>query len=137
MLTMVEYDNTINLNTHADIEDISIFPEEKEVLFFPFSAFGIEKIEQDPVDSKRYNLELKYLGKYIQNLVKNKKMIISEEKIPNTKFKENLKKSGLVKEEKTSKFNDVKIKDVINVYEDYKSSKKKCSKKWWFLAFLM
>ena len=70
-------------------------------------------------------------------MVKNKKMIISEEKIPNTKFKENLIKLGLVEEENISKFNDVKIKDVFNVYEDYKSSKKKCSKKWWFLAFLM
>ena len=65
MLTLEQYNNTMNINTHADIENISIFPTEREVLFFPFSSFGIEQIEQDPVNPNRYNLRMKYLGKYI------------------------------------------------------------------------
>ena len=29
------------LNTHADVEKFSFYPGEKEILFFPFSAFEI------------------------------------------------------------------------------------------------
>ena len=72
VLTVEKYDNTINLNTHADIENISIFPGEGEVLFFPFSSFGIEQIEQVQVNPERYNLRMKYLGKYIQDFIKEK-----------------------------------------------------------------
>ena len=136
MLTVEKYDNTININTHADIENISIFPEEREVLFFPFSSFGIEKIEQDPVIPERYNLRMKYLGKYIQDFIKDKKFIEMEKLIPKTKFKDGLEKFGLVKEEKTNTFKEMKVKDVINDYEKYESSKRKCSKKWWFLALI-
>ena len=44
VLYILEKDDKIeyNLSTHGDIEDISCFPGEKEVLFFPFSAFEIK-----------------------------------------------------------------------------------------------
>ena len=38
-----------NLSTHADIEKISFFPREKEVLFFPFSAFKIKEMNEKKV----------------------------------------------------------------------------------------
>ena len=43
MLTVVEYDNTFNLNTHAYIKDISIIPDEEEVLFFLFLLLELIK----------------------------------------------------------------------------------------------
>ena len=33
------------LSTHADIEKISYLPNEKEVLFFPFSSFETQDIQ--------------------------------------------------------------------------------------------
>ena len=62
MLTVVEADNEYNLNTHTDIEELSCFPVEKEVLFFPFSAFGIEDFTYDS-EKKIHILKLIYLQK--------------------------------------------------------------------------
>ena len=45
-LFILEKDNNIdyNLSTHADIEKLSFYPGEKEVLFLPFSSFEIKEI---------------------------------------------------------------------------------------------
>ena len=50
-----------DFKTHADIEEFSINPYEKLVLFFPFSAFGIENFQYNPIE-KQYNIELVYYG---------------------------------------------------------------------------
>ena len=44
ILFILEKDENLgnNLATHGDIEKISFYPKEKEVLFFPFSAFEIK-----------------------------------------------------------------------------------------------
>ena len=44
VLYIVENDSELdyNLATHGDIENISFYPNEKEVLFFPFSSFEIK-----------------------------------------------------------------------------------------------
>ena len=73
MLYVIGYNKSIDLKTHEDIEEISIIPEEREILFFPFSSFGIQRIEKDPNDTNRYNLKLINLGKYIKDFEKNKK----------------------------------------------------------------
>ena len=48
VLYTIEKDEIIdfNLATHSDIEQISKYPEEKEVLFFPFSSFEIKEIKE-------------------------------------------------------------------------------------------
>ena len=63
VLFILEKDNNIdyNLSTHADIEKISFYPNEKEVLFFPFSSFEIKEIKKV---NDRYEIKLLYLGKY-------------------------------------------------------------------------
>ena len=134
MLYVIGYNKSIDLKTHEDIEEISIIPEEREILFFPFSSFGIQRIEKDPNDTNRYNLKLINLGKYIKDFEKNKKLYSPDKTLPNTDFKKYFEESGLSKKDKQEKFNEIKIKDVFTNYENYKSSKSKCSKKWWFLA---
>ena len=59
MLILKAFSNEFDLKTHADIEEFSYYPNEKEVLFFPFSAFGINKFEYNPVKSL-YIVELIY-----------------------------------------------------------------------------
>ena len=63
MLILKAFSNEFDLKTHADIEEFSYYPNEKEVLFFPFSAFGINKFEFNPVKSL-YIIELIYYGKF-------------------------------------------------------------------------
>ena len=104
---------------HADIEELSCFDYEKEVLFFPFCAFGIDKFEIhfDPVkNNNRYEIELIYLGqyKYIYDKIDNK-----DELIPNTKFKQIFEKSGLANE----KVKNAKIKN-LSAEEEIKKEKK-------------
>ena len=120
-----EYD----LLTHADIEELSTFGYEKEVLFFPFSAFGIQDFEYDYFRN-RYVIKLIYLGKYIKHFESDKKFNISNDQLPNSYFKDLLEKSGLVEKEKVEK---IKIKDISKKYKVYKENKnhqkKCCSKK--------
>ena len=51
-----------DLKTHADIEEFSINPQERVVLFFPFSAFGIVDFIFNHVKNL-YTIELLYYGK--------------------------------------------------------------------------
>ena len=63
-LLILKTDNKeFDLKTHADIEEFSFYPNEKEVLFFPFSAFGIVDFKFTPVKNL-YNFELIYYGKF-------------------------------------------------------------------------
>ena len=81
-----------SLYSHIKIGDISIYPEEKEILFLPFTCFEILKVipneenENLSCISKKksvayYIIELIYKGKYEKELKK-------EEIIPNSKFEE-------------------------------------------------
>ena len=57
VLYILEKDDNIgyNLSTHGDIEKISYFPNEREVLFFPFSSFEIKDIQYI---NNRYEIKL-------------------------------------------------------------------------------
>ena len=71
VLYILEKDDKIDysLSTHSDIENISIYPYEKEVLFFPFSSFEIIKINDlDIGEEKGYEIEILYLGKYLKDM---------------------------------------------------------------------
>ena len=61
VLFILEKDNNIgyNLATHADIEKLSFYPNEKEVLFFPFSSFEIKDIKEiNNSNEKIYEIKL-------------------------------------------------------------------------------
>ena len=135
MLTLVKDEKELNLNTHIDIEELSCY-NEKDVLFFPFSAFGIDSFSIDQIN-QRYNLKLIYLGKYIKDFENDKALNISKDKLPNTNFKFLFKDSGLVKKNKINNFNDMQINEIAKEYKIYKESKnKKCNKYFWFLLLL-
>ena len=117
---IIEKDDTIgyNLSTHADIEKISFYPDEKEVLFFPFSSFEVKDIKEKVIKNEKvYNIQLLYLGKYLKNIENDKRMISNEIKIPDSEFKKQLTEFGLIKEEKMQNIN---TKIIYNNYEQYK-----------------
>ena len=60
----LEYDKDIINKSNADLTDISYFPGEKEILFFPFSSFLIKEIKKE---NGRFIIDLKYLGIYQNN----------------------------------------------------------------------
>ena len=108
-----------NLSTHGDIEKISFFPNEREVLFFPFSSFEIKSLEEKYIGKEKiYETKLLYLGKYLKDIENDNKLINNEILIPNSKFKEKLEDFGLIKKEILKKIN---IKKIYNEFKKYES----------------
>ncbi len=57
--------NNINLHeSNADIQNFSVFPEEKEILFFPGSSFIIKKLKE--LDDDKIEITLNYNGKFME-----------------------------------------------------------------------
>ena len=100
MLTIESSNENYNLHTHADIEKLSVFEEEKEVLFFPFSAFAIKDFYKDSTGKHKYELKLEYLGKYEEKFKNDKKLESQNDLLPENIFKDFLQKSGLVEKDK-------------------------------------
>ena len=92
VLYILEKDDKIeyNLLTHCDLENISDNNREKEVLFFPFSSFGIKSIDFIEKEN-RYVINLVYLGKFLKDY-----KISKENKLINSELKKKLASSGLV-----------------------------------------
>ena len=114
-----------NLSTHADIEKISFYPIEKEVLFFPFSAFKIKEMnEKKDKEEIIYEIKLIYLNKYLEGLEKFNTEINLDKTIPKTDYTEILEKSGLIEkmpyELKTIIQNYAKYKEEIDKVPDQK-----------------
>ena len=116
VLFILEKDNNLDysLSTHADIENISVYPKEKEVLFFPLSAFEIKEINKIRINEKfGYEIKLLYLNKYLEELKDYKKNI----KIPDSEFKKQIIELGLIEE---SKIEDTP-EFILKKYEEHKS----------------
>ena len=106
-----------SLATHADIEKISYYQYEREVLFFPFSSFEIKNVKK--VKNKKYDfeIELLYLGKYINEFKKDKNLFEKAIKLPESKFKDAIKNLGLIQKEKIETVN---TQNLFNNYTEYK-----------------
>ena len=99
-------DDNINysLSTHADIEKISLFPGEKEVLFFPFSCFAIQNVDFaieniKGVDVEFYKIGLLYLGKYLKTIEPR----TINDNTEDTNFERALYNSGLIEKTPSAK----------------------------------
>ena len=94
-----------NSSTHCDLEKISRYPLEKEVLFFPFSSFEIKEIKEkiSKIDETIYEIKLLYLGKYLKVLEEDKNIILNENKIPESEFKKEIIEFGLIEKEQLEK----------------------------------
>ena len=119
LLTIVGANKEYNLNSHDQIEDLSSFKEEQEVLFFHFSAFGIEDFIYDP-KQKIYNIKLLYLGRFLKEYEIKDKFNIKTDKLPENYFIKLFKKSRLIDEGVISK---MKVKEV----KSEQNSKKVCN----------
>ena len=64
----------IKLLSNANLKNISQFPDEEEILFFPLSCFEVKNINKNFRDHVEITLE--YLGKYRQNININPQNIL-------------------------------------------------------------
>ena len=116
VLFIIEKDEIIDysLSTHSDIENISKYPSEKEVLFFPYSSFEIKenKKTKNDNDENYYEIKLLYLGKYIKEIEK----LDGDIKVPeDSLFKKEI--IGLIPQKKIEV---TTTKTIIKNYKEYK-----------------
>ena len=95
---------TYGLSTHCDLEKISYFPNQKEVLFFPFSSFEIKSIKTVSLRGETiYEIKLLFLDKYLGFIEIDKNLIVNEESLPNSLFKNYIQDFGLISKTKLDK----------------------------------
>ena len=91
-----KYDNIIEEEfiSNADIKEYSSYEDEEEVLFFPFSSFEVEKIENR---ENHVNIYLKFLGKYRAYIEEKKPIQNIFKDIPISQFGRDITDFGLIK----------------------------------------
>ena len=121
LLTIVQSQEQEEISAHADIEDLSYFGNEKEVLFFPFAIFGVDDFVHDP-NGKAHEVKLIYMGNIRKQVEENIKTS-ENEYVPNNRFKQIVQNSGLVSGQNKTKMQNMKIKDLSEKYEIKKEKK--------------
>ena len=119
VLFILEKDANLDysLSTHSDLEKVSFYPDEKEVLFFPFSSFEIKEINKiENINENKYIIHLLYLGKYIKEFKEENILTNNDIIIPNSEFKKEIINSGLIKKDTEKKG----IKKLLKEYKSYK-----------------
>jgi len=89
--------------SNIEIKEFSKFPNEDEILFFPFSSFEVNKIEDS--DEGYVIIFLKYLGKYKSYIEENKSNIFDDN--PISQFGRDITELGLI-EYKFKKYWEIK-----------------------------
>jgi len=123
VLFILEKNNDIDydLATHCDIEEISLIPDEQEVLFLPFSPFKIVNIEKVQFSNEEiYEIHLSYLDKKYVKYLENYQELVKLEK-------EKLLKENKEKKEEEEKGKEDKKEDE-NEREDEKEKEKEDEK---------
>ena len=118
VLYILEGDINIDysLSTNTDIERISIFSNEKEILFFPFSPFEVKEIKEIENEGETtYEVRLLYLGKYLKEIEKDVNIIKLENEIPDSEFKKQILETGLIDKNK--------IKNTKQIFNNFKKFK--------------
>ena len=137
VLFILDKDDTIDHNnsSHADIEKISFYPNEKEVLFFPFSSFEIKSIQIIKLNNEKiYEIKILYLGKYLDKLKSKKKIINNENILPNSEFKKSIIEQGLIQ---PKEIQNKKIKSIIKKYDEYTKDTKNKKVKQFKIKYMM
>ena len=116
--------NSCNIKnlSNAYLYNISYFPDESEVLFFPFSAFIVENVIND---DDIYYIFLEYLGRYEQRIKSKIKTIdnnIMKKIVSQTNFSKDAVKLNIIpKEIEKNKEIDIDLKEnnIINNIIEY------------------
>ena len=115
VLFILKKDNDINIDynssTQVDVGKLSLAEDEEEVLFFPFSAFKIEKIEKE---NNVYKIELNYLAKYFK--IYEKDYTSFSTNIPEGEFKREILTSDLISVRENTPIRPTELMTKYNSY---------------------
>ena len=95
--------------TNTDISEFSLNPQNKKILFFPYSCFEISEISKN--EKKYYTIRLEYLGKYVDKCKLPKRFEMKD--IPDSQFKQDFLSSRISQqgiERLTVKYSNIDFK---------------------------
>ena len=121
VLFLLEKNDLINKNlfTHFDIENVSLYPNEKKVLFLPFSSFEVKEIKELSEDGRCIiQISLDYLNKYDSILRNYNKNINLNQIIPSSLYKDEFIKFNIFS---NSNFSSLTINELLNYVKNYKN----------------
>ena len=101
-----------NLSTHVDVGKLSLLPNEREVLFFPFSSFEIKTIV---LKNDIYEITLLYLAKYVDKYKEDFTRLPKQ--IPESIFKNELIDSNLINRQDIESTNSRKLYELDDCYK--------------------
>ena len=107
------------LNTHADVEQFSFYPDEKEILFFPFSAFEIIGYSLSYEQGEELTvIKLTYLSRNDSRLRRKKNLdqTINDDKLIDSEFKSKIKESNIIDKDE---LDNSSISSIINKTNHY------------------
>ena len=114
-----DFNSGYNLSTHSDLEEISFFEGEKEVLFFPFSSFEIKALNNIYFENEIiYEIRLLYLGKYLKDIKNDDNITLNPYPIPDSEFKRQLIENGLIPKDIIINLNTSILYNVYKKYEE-------------------
>ena len=118
LLTIDKKDDTCyQFSSYSDIESLSYFPNQKEVLFFPFSVFEISSIKEIKVSKEGlYEIKLQFLRRFKKYIETDKNIIETGVALSDSEFKNKIFEFGLIKKEIVDKIN---TKDLYEKYKKY------------------
>ena len=108
-----------NLSTSCDLENISYFKNHKEVLFLPFSPFGVKEIREIDINREKvYEIKLVFLVEYSSLIENDKNLFLEENLLSESEFKNKIVEFGLIKSEKIENINNKMLYDSFKKYEE-------------------
>ena len=121
VLFILEKDDNLdyNLVTHCDLEKISYYKDQRQVLFFPFSSFGINRIKETYIKKERIIvINIVYLGTYLGFISNDKNIINNDNIITDDEFKKEIINFGLIEKTIIENMNYKMIYESFNKYEN-------------------
>ena len=110
--------------TFCDMEQLAFFPDQREVIFFPFSTFEVCSIKDVFINRESvYEIRLQFLRRFRKFIETDKNIIETGVALPDSEFKNQICEFGLLKKE------TVDATNTKDLYEKYKTFEAKIKEK--------
>ena len=110
--------------TFCDLEHLAFFPDQKQVIFFPFSAFEVCSVKDLLINRESvYEIKLQFLRRFRGFIENDKNIIETGVALPDSEFKNQICEFGLLKKE------TVDATSTKDLYEKYKTFEDKIKEK--------
>jgi len=115
-ILVIKEDIGYHYATFCDMEQLSFFTDQREVIFFPFSTFEVCSIKDVFINRETvYEIRLQFLRRFRKFIETDKNIVETGVALPDSEFKNQICEFGLLKKE------TVDATNTKDLYEKYKT----------------